>query len=233
MNKLISQVMRKAGFDAKVSKDSKNPKFKVTSNKLTLEGTISGGKYSMEIKDQKGKLIDDITVAIKDQNDVVNRLNESLNTLKMLSSAYDRTKLIEEDDEEYDTVSVDDEIPESLEDGLSSLYDSVMDVAAQADELTDIAAGNDAEKLSTLISFSSALYDIAIDVDDYYSELTDEDEDDVNESVSRKITRSDRQRIVDYLTIAESLTRKNKELADIRTALRDIRTELTKRGFEK
>lgn len=230
MNKLISQVMRKAGFNAKVSKDSANPRFKVVDNKLTLEGKISNGKYTMQIKDNKGKLIDNLSVSIGNQNDVVNRLNESLNTLRMLSSAYDRTKLIEED-EEYDTVSVDDDIPESLEDGLNSLYNSVMDVASKADELTDVASGNDAEQLSILIGFSSALYDIAIDVDDYYSELTGADE--VDESVSRKVTKTDRQRIIDALTIAESLTRKNKNLSDIRTALRDIRTELTKRGFEK
>lgn len=230
MNKLISQVMRKAGFNAKVSKDPSNPKFKVVDNKLTLEGKISKGKYIMEIKDNKGKLIDNLSVSIDNQNDVVNRLNESLNTLRMLSSAYDRTKLIEED-EEYDTVSVDDDVPESLEDGLSSLYDSIMDVAEQADELTDLASGTDAEQLSTLISFSSALYDVAIDIDDYYTDLTGSDE--VDESVSRKPSKTDKQRIIDALTIAESITRKSKDLTDIRTALRDIRTELTRRGFDK
>lgn len=230
MNKLISQVMRKAGFNAKVSKDPSNPKFKVVDNKLTLEGKISKGKYTMEIKDNKGKLIDNLSVSIDNQNDVVNRLNESLNTLRMLSSAYDRTKLIEED-EEYDTVSVDDDVPESLEDGLSSLYDSIMDVAEQADELTDLASGTDAEQLSTLISFSSALYDVAIDIDDYYTDLTGSDE--VDESVSRKPSKTDKQRIIDALTIAESITRKSKDLTDIRTALRDIRTELTRRGFDK
>ena len=230
MNKLISQVMRKAGFNAKVSKDPSNPKFKVVDNKLTLEGKISKGKYTMEIKDNKGKLIDNLSVSIDNQNDVVNRLNESLNTLRMLSSAYDRTKLIEED-EEYDTVSVDDDVPESLEDGLSSLYDSIMDVAEQADELTDLVSGTDAEQLSTLISFSSALYDVAIDIDDYYTDLTGSDE--VDESVSRKPSKTDKQRIVDALTIAESITRKSKDLTDIRTALRDIRTELTRRGFDK
>lgn len=230
MNKLISQVMRKAGFNAKVSKDPSNPKFKVVDNKLTLEGKISKGKYTMEIKDNKGKLIDNLSVSIDNQNDVVNRLNESLNTLRMLSSAYDRTKLIEED-EEYDTVSVDDDVPESLEDGLSSLYDSIMDVAEQADELTDLASGTDAEQISTLISFSSALYDVAIDIDDYYTDLTGSDE--VDESVSRKPSKTDKQRIIDALTIAESITRKSKDLTDIRTALRDIRTELTRRGFDK
>ena len=68
-------------------------------------------------------------------------------------------------------------------------------------------------------------------IDDYYTDLTGSDE--VDESVSRKPSKTDKQRIVDALTIAESITRKSKDLTDIRTALRDIRTELTRRGFDK
>ena len=157
MNKFIAQVFKKAGVNAKVSKDSENPRFKVTDNKLTLEGIIKNDKYIMKIRDTKGKLIDNISVSVSNSNDVVNRINESLNTLKMLSSAYDNRQLKEEA-EEFDDVVIDEDAPETLVDGLEGLYDAILDVAEQAEALSDLADEND--KLSFKEIFSSILIDI-------------------------------------------------------------------------
>ena len=235
MNKFIAKIFKSAGVNAKVSKDSENPRFKVVDNKLTLEGTVRNNKYSMKIKDNSGKVIDNLSVIITNSNDIVNRINESVNTLKMLSTVYDNKKL-QEEAEEFDDVIVDDEVeevePENLVDGLSALYDSIIEVAEQAESLTDIANGEDAEEVSTLISFASSLYDTAIDVSGFIDDLTPEDEEeDIDEGFNKEKTSIGTiQKVIDQLTLAESLVRRQRGMKDIATAIRDIKSELIVRG---
>lgn len=231
MNKFIAKVFKSAGVNAKVSKDSENPRFKVTENQLTLEGIIKNDKYMMKIKDTKGKLIDNLSVSVSNGNDIVNRINESINTLKMLSTAYDNRQLKEEA-EEFDDVVVDENEPDNLVDGLSNLYDAILDVAEQAEALSDLADEGDAEQLSNIIGFSSSLYDCAIDVDEYKEDIIEEQEDELDESYSKiKTSKGTARKVIDNLTIAESLIRKNKDLSDIAKAIKDIKSELIVRGF--
>lgn len=232
MNKFITKIFKSAGVNAKVSKDSENPRFKVVDNKLTLEGVIKDNKYSMKIRDYKGKIIDNMSVTISNGNDIVNRVNESLNTLKKLSEVYENRKLREED-EEFDDVIADETEPETLIDGLDELYDAILDVAEKAESLSDIADENDAEQLSTLIGFSSSLYDCAIDVDEYKEDLIEEEavEDDVTESFKRvKISKGDARKALDNLTLAESILRKCSDYSDIVKAIKDIKSEMIVRG---
>lgn len=236
MNKFIAQIFKSAGVDAKVSKDEKNPRFRVREGKLTLEGCLGKDKYTMTISDNMGKTIDSLSVSIDNSNDVVNRVNESISTLKLLSKAYDSKKLVEED-EEFDTVSADDEIeidddsvePVDIVDGLGELYDKIVDVAEFADELLDLVDPDDAEMKSTVIGFSSKLYDCAIDTDDLIDDLT---EDEMEESVSRseRVKKSDVERVIDALTISEALLRKDNRYGTITTAIKDIKSELIMRG---
>lgn len=231
MNKFIAKVFKSAGVNAKVSKDSENPRFKVTENQLTLEGVIKNDKYIMKIKDTKGKLIDNISVSVSNSNDIVNRINESINTLKMLSTAYDNRQLKEEA-EEFDDVVIDENEPDNLIDGLSNLYDAILDVAEQAESLCDLADEDDAEQLSNIIGFSSSLYDCAIDVDDYKEDVIEEQQEEVEESYTRtKTSKGSARKAIDNLTLAESLLRKNKDTADIAKAIKDIKSELIVRGF--
>ena len=233
MNKFIGKIFKSAGVNAKVSKDSENPRFKVVDNKLTLEGIIKNNKYSMTIKDSAGNVIDKLVVTISNSNDIVNRVNESVNTLKLLSSAYDNTKL-QEEAEEFDDVVVDEDAPTNLVDGLSDLYDSIMDVASQAEALTDLATGDYAEEISTVIALASSLYDTAIDVDDFIDDLQpEEEEDDIDESLYRKekVSRGAIRKVIDNLTMAESLIHKTKGMNDIEKAIKDIKSELVVRGY--
>lgn len=237
MNKFITQIFKSAGVNAKVSKDSATPKFKVSDGKLTLEGVIRDNKYIMKIRDYRGKVIDNLSVNVSNSNDIVNRVNESLTTLKMLSGAYEN-KQLQEDAEEYDDVVVDDEViedaPESITDGLEDLYDAIMDVADKAEDLVDLADGNDAEQLSTLIGFSSSLLDCAIDVDEYRGDLIEEEaeeDEDVNESFKKvRLSRGNARKALDNLTIAESLLRKCDNYSDIVKAIKDIKAEMIVRG---
>ena len=239
MNKFITQIFKSAGVNAKVSKDSATPKFKVSDGKLTLEGVIKDNKYIMKIRDYRGKVIDNLSVNVSNSNDIVNRVNESLTTLKMLSGAYEN-KQLQEDAEEYDDVVVDDEViedaPESITDGLEDLYDAIMDVADKAENLVDLADENDAEQLSTLIGFSSSLLDCAIDVDEYRDDLIEEEteeveDEEVNESFKKvRLSRGNARKALDNLTMAESLLRKCGNYSDIVKAIKDIKAEMIVRG---
>lgn len=229
MNKFIAKIFKSAGVDAKVSKDPKNPKFKVQENKLTLEGYVRNNRYIMEIKDNAGKKIDSISVSIDNSNDIVNRINESLNTLKMLSKAYDNKKLVE-DDEEFDTVLADDDEAETLYDGLEDLYNAILDVAEKAESLLDLCAEGDAEQMNEIIGMCSSLYDVACDVEDYREDITPED-DVQEESVRHKrISKCDIDNCVNYLSMSESILRRSKSRSDILTAIKDIKSELVLRG---
>lgn len=238
MNKFIAKIFKSANVNAKVSKDSENPRFKVVDNNLTLEGIVKNNKYSMKIKDPSGKVIDNLSVIITNSNDIVNRINESVNTLKMLSSVYDNKKL-QEEAEEFDDVVVDEEEveekPANIVDGLEQLYDAIVDVAKQAEDLTDVANQDDAEEVSTLISFASSLYDTAIDVDDFIDDLVPEEEEedeDVQESFKRqKKSIGTIRKVISNLTMAENLVRGQKDMKDIHTAIKDIKAELIARGY--
>lgn len=253
MNKFIAKIFRSAGVDAKVSKDERNPRFRVVENKLTLEGTVRKNRYTMMITDNTGRKIDTLSVAIENDNDVVNRINESINTLKMLSKAYDQTKLIEED-EEFDTVLADGEDdyaedepvsdePATLIDGLEGMYNGIMDVADDAQNLLDLADGEDANQMNDIIVFISSLYDTATDIEDYVEELkeleaeeADGEDDAVQESVKRsKVQKksksaSTQRKAIATITMAENLLRSQPGVKDILIALKDIKSELIVRG---
>ena len=237
MNKFITKVFKGAGVNAKVSKDSKNPRFKVVENKLTLEGVVTPTRYKMTITDNTGAEIDELSVSIKNSNDVVNRINESIQTLQMLSKAYDHKKLVEED-EEFDTVTVDDEEevieedPKDIVDGLAEVYEDVLDIAEKVQSLTDLVDDNDAETINNIIGITGSLYDCAIDIDDFKMELEPEEEEDMDESLNRKKTSSGYvKNVISNLAMSESLLRGNKELRDIYNAIKDIKSELIVRGY--
>lgn len=226
MNKFITKIFKSAGVNAKVSKDSENPRFKVVENKLTLEGTVKPNRYTMKITDNTGKTLDNLSVVVSNSNDIVNRINESITTLKMLSSAYDNTKLVEED-EEFDVVDADEEVAETLEDGLANVYQDILDVADKAENLVDLADSEDAEQLSDLISIASSLYACAIDVDEFIEDIKEEEEE-MTEDVHRrtKSSKGSIDKAISNITMAESLLRNTPGMKNIVLALKDIKSEL-------
>ncbi len=226
MNKFITKIFKSAGVNAKVSKDSENPRFKVVENKLTLEGTVKPNRYTMKITDNTGKTLDNLSVVVSNSNDIVNRINESITTLKMLSSAYDNTKLVEED-EEFDVVDADEEVAETLEDGLANVYQDILDVADKAENLVDLADNEDAEQLSDLISIASSLYACAIDVDEFIEDIKEEEEE-MTEGVYRrtKSSKGSIDKAISNITMAESLLRNTPGMKNIVLALKDIKSEL-------
>lgn len=235
MNKFITKIFKGAGVNAKVSKDSKNPRFKVVENKLTLEGMVKPDRYTMTITDNTGAEIDKLSVSIKNSNDVVNRINESIQTLQMLSKVYEHNKLVEED-EEFDEVNIDDEVeeeaPTDIVTALDNVYNDICDIGDKVQELTDLVDENDAETINNIIGIASSLYDCAMDVDDFKLDMEPEEDEDMEESFNRqKKSKGYAQHVISNLTMAESLLKGNRELSDIYNAIKDIKAELIVRGY--
>lgn len=236
MNKFITKIFKGAGVNAKVSKDSKNPRFKVVENKLTLEGMVKPDRYTMTITDNTGAEIDKLSVSIKNSNDVVNRINESIQTLQMLSKVYEHNKLVEED-EEFDEVNIEDEVeeeaPMDIVTALDNVYNDICDIGDKVQELTDLVDENDAETINNIIGIASSLYDCAMDVDDFKLDMEpEEDDEDMDESFNRqKKSKGHAQHVISNLTMAESLLKGNRELSDIYNAIKDIKAELIVRGY--
>ena len=74
MNKIVKQILKNAGVKAQVTSNQSVPKFRVNEGLLRLEGVVTTGKYSMTIKDVKGKSIDSLSVTIKDSNELANSI---------------------------------------------------------------------------------------------------------------------------------------------------------------
>lgn len=241
MRKSISQILKNCGAEAKIIKnDGRLSKFKVTDNKLTLEGIVRPNKYSMTIKDDSGKVLGSANMALKSPDDIENRIMESLGTLNMISNVYEDKNLTEE--EEFDDIDIeeeDDTIASNLEDGLDMLYDAIMDVGEQAESLTSLGDDEDAEQQNTILSLAGELYACAMDVQEYIEDLQEEaeeeaeEDEDVDESVSRnKVRKSkyDNKTVINLLSITECMLRDRSDMKDIHKAIKDIKSELIVRG---
>ena len=240
INKLITKILKESNVDAKITKDINNPKFRVVNNQLTLEGVIkntkaNGTSYSMSIKDRRGEVIDELTVSVKDGNDVANRINESINTLNKLSPIYDNHMKLKED-EEFE------ELPEA-EPGdtygalkaLDHIYDVLMELADETEKITDYFDDDEAEGKQEIISYVAAIYDLAMDISDYKQDTIDA----MAEAKSSKTDESLKPRknvkvasniALNNITVAEAALRGHKNYNDIQQALKNIRTELTIRN---
>ena len=234
MNKIITKVLKESNVDAKITKDINNPKFRVVNNKLTLEGIVKNNTYSMTIKDVKGVVIDELSVSITNGNDLINRVNESINTLNKLSPIYDNQAKLTED-EEFE------EIPEAEPgdikgalNALNSVYDTLMNLAEEVDRITGYYDDDEAEDKNQIISYVAALYDLAMDISDYredkIEEMREDEEEDTNESYKpRKSFKSSCNTALNNITIAEASIRGHKDLRDIQQVLKNVRTELSLR----
>ena len=218
--------------ESKIAGKVRNSSFVARRNGYVLSGCVKDDKYSMTIKDSKGNILDESKSTVGDVAATTAKVKESLDIFTMLSDVNGKSLQEADDVEEIETFE-DDEIETGEVDlvtGLDTLYGKIIDVAEYVQVLKDSTASDDAETLSTLISFESTLYDCAIDVDDFLSDLApdEEIEDEVTESVT--VPKTIRQQVLNNLIVSEGLLRDSKDLADIRRAIKDIRAELTVRG---
>lgn len=229
----MKDIFTKLLQESKISGKVRNSSFVARRNGCTLTGINKGGKYSMTIKDANGNVLDEAVSTAEDVATTTKLVRESLDIFAMLSDVNGKP-LKEADEEPVEDDYIEDEEFESgevdLVSGLDTLYSKIIEVAEYVQVLKDSTASDDAETLSTLISFESTLYDCAIDVDDFLSDLVPEaeDEDEVTESVS--VPKTLRQQLINNLSVCEGLIGRCKELQDIKTAIKDTKAELIVRG---
>lgn len=230
-NKLITKILKESNVDAKITKDMDAPKFRVVNNNLTLEGIYKNNKYAMKIKDFKGEVIDQLSVNITNGNDLVNRINESINTLNNLSPIYDKQLKLKEDEEFEELPQAE---PGDINGALKSLqevYDILMNLAEKVDGITDYFEDDEAEDKNQIISYVATLYDLAMDISEYRTDKIEEmhegDDEDVNESVKVcKTAKSSCMNALNNITVAEAMLRGHKEFKDVQQVLKNVRTEL-------
>ncbi len=231
MNKLITKVLKESNVDAKITNDSKNPRFRVKNGQLTLEGMVTSNKYKMKIYDTKGDVIDELSVGIKDSNDVVNRINESILTLNKLSPIYDNHIKLQEDEEFEDLPEAEPGDIRGALAQLQSIYETLMDLAETVDKISDYYEDSDVEGKQNIVSYVSAIYDLAMDISDYREDCLEELNAPKDESYKPRFgKKSALKNALDHVTMAEACLYKQSELKDIHSAIKDIKAELTIRG---
>lgn len=233
MNKLVTKILKGSGVKAKVTNDANQPKFRVVNNYLTLEGIVTRKSYSMKITDVKGAVVDELSVAIKNGNDIANRINESINTLNSLSPIYDNM-LKEAEDAEFE------DIPEgepgdinTVLSSVTSVYETLMELAERVSKISNSMEENDTTGKSFITSIVGSLYDVAADLENYKQECIEEIHGDANESLETKPTMRKRTAInvaMDNLSICEAVLKGHTTMNDICTAIKDIKSELAVRG---
>ena len=233
MNKLVTKILKESGVSAKITSDTKRPKFRIKNNQLTLEGIVTDKKYSMKITDMKGAVIDELSVAVKDGNDIANRINESILTLNKLSPIYDNHVRLKEDEEfeEIPEVTVGD-IYGALKE-LDNIYTSLMDLAERTNKVLDYFEDDDISARTDIIEFVGSLYDIALNIDEYKNDTLEELQETETATESYKpvhtpITAS--KKALSYITIAEATLQGHKKYKDIQKTLKDIKSELIVKG---
>ena len=231
MNKLVTKILKESGVDAKIVNDSKKPRFRVKNGQLTLEGVVTNKNYGMKIVDNAKNIIDEFTVTIKDSNDLVNRINESITTLNKLSPIYDNHMRLQEDEEFEDIPEAE---PGDIKGALSQLdvvYDELMDLADQTDKISDYFEEDDAEGKQQIVSYVASLYDLAMDISDYKEDKLEELEAPVDESYKpRKTTKSALKMALEHITIASAALAKQAQYKDVKEVIDNVKAELTMRG---
>lgn len=231
MNKLVTKILKESGVEAKINNDNVKPKFRVKNGQLTLEGIVTKNKYSMKITDTARNIIDELTVSVKDSNDIVNRINESILTLNKLSPIYDNQMKLKEDEEFEDLPEAE---PGDIKGALSQLdiiYNALMDLAEQTDKISDYFEEDDAEGKQTIVSYVSAIYDLAMDISDYKEDKLAELEAPVDENYKpRKSAKSALKTALEHITIASATLAKQRQYSDIKNVVDNVKAELTIRG---
>ena len=231
MNKLITKILKESGVDAKISRDVNKPKFRIKNGQLTLEGMVSKSKYSMTIKDTKNEIIDELSVSIKDANDIVNRINESINTLNKLSPIYDNQIKLKEDEEFEEIPDVEPGDIKGALNALTDVRDSIMDLASSTDDILDYFDDDEIEDKQDITGFVAGLYDIALDIEEFKEDKLEELEGPKDESF--KVNKSKKSAIriaLEHITLAQASLKGHDDCKELYDALKDIKAELTLRG---
>lgn len=190
--------------------NSKITRFVVECGSVKLSGKVRESIYEAQTKKVDGTVLDEVKCSIKTTDDIINRINESINTATKLSKyvkAMTEARkdyltpgyITEDDDDEKDKeLLLDDEdnattSEPSTEEPVNNLETSLDNMYAEvitlADETINIATTINADEvepeyMNDIIGYAGTLYSLADDINDTIEDLFPEPEEET-ESVKR------------------------------------------------
>jgi hypothetical protein len=250
---VINGALKNSSREFKVMEGKNNStKFVVKCNSLKLQGIVTNESYVWKLKKFDNTTVDESKCSIKNTDELLNRLTESINTGVKLSEyvtdcAKARQKFfnsniikeVEDKDEkesekqlllsDEDEIVRDDDTATDFVDvptALDNVIQKSVDLANEITGIMDMIDDSDLETKNELIGLAGNFYSIADDIDDVIDELYPEDEEDeVNESVTKKSIGLNKQ-IINKLAEASMLMRNKPEYNQIRESLKLIKSEL-------
>lgn len=227
-------------------------KFIVECGSVKLYGKVSANKYEAQTKKLDGTVLDEVDCTLKNTDDIINRINESINTASKLSKYvkamtearkdYLTPGFVTEDEDENDTedkqLLLDDEEdtettvtePENnLETSINAFYAGIISMADEALELASSSETSEVapDIMADIIGYSAALYGLADDVNDTIEDLFPAPE---TESIEHKHKKTNSEKLVNEvvgkLSEISLMLKDNKDMQDIREAVKLIKSQL-------
>ena len=234
--------------------NSKITRFVVECGCVKLNGKVKDDLYEAQTKKSDGTVLDEVKCYIKNTDDVINRINESISTATKLSKYVKAMTEARKDyltldsvakdnaDEEDKELLLDDESEQntdtaptsinSLEDSLDNLYAEIITLADETVELATKTNTDEIEPeyMTDIIGYAGALYNLADDVNDTIEDLFPEPEEET-ESVCKKSKNTNKSKklakeVVNKLSEISIMLKDNKEYADIREAVKLIKSQI-------
>lgn len=227
-------------------------KFIVECGSVKLYGKVSANKYEAQTKKLDGTVLDEVDCTLKNTDDIINRINESINTASKLSKYvkamtearkdYLTPGFVTEDEDENDTedkqLLLDDEEdtettvtePENnLETSINAFYAGIISMADEALELASSSETSEVapDIMTDIIGYSASLYGLADDVNDTIEDLFPAPE---TESIEHKHKKTNSEKLVNEvvgkLSEISLMLKDNKDMQDIREAVKLIKSQL-------
>lgn len=246
LTSIVEGILKNTNKSYKIlSSAPKKTRFKINCESVQLFGTVTDKEYSMQIKKLDGSVLDSVKCGISQTDDIFNRINESISTgvklSKYVNAVTDAKKdyltpgyikedvdedekdkeILLDDEEDIETETVD------LRSALENIIDQLMILAEDASDCVDLVSGteNDADNKSTMVSIMGGMYSLADDVQSFIEDLYPVEEQDEcykKESKNRNIKKE----VANKLSEAALLIRNNKELKNVKEAIRVVKSSL-------
>ena len=226
-------------------------KFIVECGSVKLYGKVSANKYEAQTKKLDGTVLDEVDCTLKNTDDIINRINESINTASKLSKYVKAmtearkdyltpgfvTEANNDDDEdkqllldgEEDTQATTTEPEKNLETSINAFYAGIVSMADEALALASSSETNEVapDIMTDIIGYSASLYGLADDVNDTIEDLFPAPE---TESIEHKHKKTNSEKLVNEvvgkLSEISLMLKDNKDMQDIREAVKLIKSQL-------
>lgn len=253
LNQVVESTLKNSNMNYKMLKNNSNgsSNFMVECKTVKIYGAVTNEKYKWQIKKNDNTIIDESECSIKNTDDVINRIYETINTGNKLSKyveacntarkEYLKPGFITEDEEE-DTedkrqlLLSDEEFEEpvteefDVQTALDNIIQRSVELATDLIGVIDALPDNDIENKEDLIGLAGNFYGMADDIDDVIDELyPDDDLEEGCKKTKKRKTLTDNKKIINKISEASILMRNNPNYKEIREALKLIKSELVLR----